>query len=304
MSHVDNRFRWDHGREVACAKSRSPLPQSQLMNGIIDLGQARMCVGVLEWSAFSGFSCQRLEAYRRGGTIVDWHEYRLTYGRSTWSDSMTKGWEQYQIEARDLFRSLGLFAEVEESIKGVRGEHAVDVWVWGKILGFDVQWAVECKCWKTNVPKEKVLALKTLVEDVGADKGFLLSEIGFQSGAIRMARQSNIVLTSIEDLRENSQLPAVEAIVGKLFLRQRAVEKKLRLLNHSESGFNLAIPQARQTISYLPAAFDAAARGQYPIGYYLDWDDKELQAGSLEELVKGANRLIDEAEEVARKFLR
>ena len=46
---------------------------------------------------------------------------------------------------------------------------------------------LECKHWKTCIPKEKVMVLQAIVQDIGADKGFLLSEIGFQSGAIAAA---------------------------------------------------------------------------------------------------------------------
>ena len=50
--------------------------------------------------------------------------------------------------------------------------------------------------------KEKVLALQAIVADAGAHRGFLLSESGFQSGAITSARTSNITLTTSRYPRE------------------------------------------------------------------------------------------------------
>jgi len=101
--------------------------------------------------------------------------------------SMSVHWREYQQRAADFFRRLGLTAIVEHEVEGARGHHAVNVYVEGLFHGIPLKWVVECKAWKTNVPKEKVMALSSIVQDVGADRGFLLSETGFQAGAIRAA---------------------------------------------------------------------------------------------------------------------
>jgi hypothetical protein len=78
------------------------------------------------------------------------------------------------------------------------------VFVTGSVYGFEIQWVIECKDCTFNIPKEKVLALQAIVQDVGVDRGILLSGAGFQSGAIRLSRNTNITLTSLSDLRANS----------------------------------------------------------------------------------------------------
>ncbi|MVF25048.1 restriction endonuclease [Methylocaldum sp. BRCS4] len=114
-------------------------------------------------------------------------------------------WREYQNQAAAFFRQLGLTAEIEFQVEGVRGVHVVDVYATGNFNGIDFTWVVECKAWKSNVPKEKVMVLTSIVQDVGADRGFLLSEVGFQSGAIRAAQNSNITLTSIEELSHSTK---------------------------------------------------------------------------------------------------
>jgi hypothetical protein len=52
------------------------------------------------------------------------------------------------------------------------------------------------------IPKEKVFALRSIVEDTGADRGFLMAQSGYQSGALEAARLTNVVLTSLADLKE------------------------------------------------------------------------------------------------------
>jgi hypothetical protein len=115
-----------------------------------------------------------------------------------------KAWKKYQEEAAEYFRSIGLNAETDVTIKGVRTSHDVDVLVTSHYVGFDITWIVECKHWKNPVNKFHVLGLREIVSDVGADRGILLSESGFQSGAIEAANLTNIQVTSIEDMRNNA----------------------------------------------------------------------------------------------------
>ncbi len=109
-------------------------------------------------------------------------------------------WKKYQEDAAAYFRSLGLNAETDVKVKGARTSHDVDVLVTSHYVGFDIKWVVECKCWKTPVNKLHVLGLREIVSDVGADRGILLSESGFQSGAIEAACLTNIQVTSIADV--------------------------------------------------------------------------------------------------------
>lgn len=65
-----------------------------------------------------------------------------------------------------------------------------------------ITWVCECKLWKNPIPKEKVLTLYEITQDVGADRGFLFSESGFQSGAIRATKNTNITLSSLDELKD------------------------------------------------------------------------------------------------------
>lgn len=110
---------------------------------------------------------------------------------------MATDWRDYQEEAAALFRSMGLDAVTNETIQGVRTKHDVDVVVRSHYAGFDVTWLVECKHWKSPVSKLHVLALREIVSDTGADRGILLCEVGFQSGAIEAANLTNVQVTSL-----------------------------------------------------------------------------------------------------------
>lgn len=95
-------------------------------------------------------------------------------------------------------------------MEGARASHDVDVLVTYRHAGLELVWIVECKAWKSRVTKEKVLALRSVVEDVGADKGVLLAEGGFQSGAVKATTKSNVIASSLAELRVRASDSLVE----------------------------------------------------------------------------------------------
>lgn len=117
---------------------------------------------------------------------------------------MANDWKDYQDEAAAFFRGLGLDAQTDVRVQGVRTHHDVDVVVRLHQVGFEVLWLVECKHWRAPVSKLHILALREIVADVGADRGILLSEAGFQSGAIEAAKLANVQPTSLAELQQTA----------------------------------------------------------------------------------------------------
>lgn len=132
---------------------------------------------------------------------------------------MATNWIEYQEETAAFFRSLALDAQTNVSVQGVRTRHDVDVLVKSHHAGFDVTWIIECKHWKSRVSKLHVLALREIVTDVGADRGILLSEAGFQSGAIEAATLTNVRVTSLADVRGTASFEIVSMRLRELYDR-------------------------------------------------------------------------------------
>lgn len=133
-------------------------------------------------------------------------------------------WKRYQYDAAQLLSELGFAVQVEDQITSSRGAtHEVDVSARRAVAGVEVLWVVECKLWRSRVGKEKVAALSAICEDLGADRGLLMSETGFQSGALQMASGRNITLTSLEDLRAT-------AAVDLQLARQHQADDRLRVV--------------------------------------------------------------------------
>lgn len=114
-------------------------------------------------------------------------------------------WRDYQDSVALALAAVGCQTRVEEKIRGVRATHKVDVSARFCQHGITQLWIVECKDHAEPVRKEKVLTLQQIVSDVGADRGLLFCEVGFQAGAITATNRSNITLTSLTDFEERSK---------------------------------------------------------------------------------------------------
>ena len=202
-------------------------------------------------------------------------------------------WQEYQQQAAKFFRSLGLVAQVETVIEGVRGTHEIDVYVTGKFHGIDFKWAVECKAWRSNVPKEKVLAFASIIQDIGADRGFLLSEQGFQSGAIRMAQKSNITLTSLEDLANLAEEEAIDAAIGSMSWRLQKARNRLRFIKKEKFNDEYIPPttECLAELMILESVMQDAHQLGFPVLYYAG-----PKIESLDELLQKAEQVISKAE--------
>jgi restriction system protein len=216
-------------------------------------------------------------------------------------------WKEYQEEAAEFFRSLGLDANTDASIQGVRTKHNVDVLVKSHHYGFDVTWIVECKHWKESVSKLHVLALREIVTDTGADRGILLCEAGFQSGAVEAASLTNVQVTSLAHLNVTAceQISAVRLRelyerVERCSVRYWEIPKEKRIEDDlrqdvGEVGYNGA--------SMLDVCRDMLSRaslGQYPFhcesmaSYFTPKLQQEFQSAT--QVVEVVNELVQELE--------
>lgn len=218
------------------------------------------------------------------------------------------GWARYQEEVAAFFRILGLDAETNQPVEGVRGVHAIDVLVTGKLAGMDIQWLVECKQWRTRVKKSAVLAHQAIVADVGADRGFVMAEAGYQSGALRVARQSNTQLTSLAKLRPDTEAYVRERALASF---QRRADGCRRRLGHftalTGNGANSRTMRVLSgagdvvalygRLSAIETGLQAARSDDLPSLYGFDLATGSPQVAQTPgELIEGLSSTLDELE--------
>lgn len=205
---------------------------------------------------------------------------------------MATTWQEYQEEVSAFFRSLGLDATTNHSVRGVRTSHDIDVFVRSHHVGFDVIWIVECKHWSTPVTKLHVLALREIVTDVGADRGILLCETGFQSGALEAATLTNVHATSLSALRGTASAELTAMRLRELFDRAEScgvrywnipkdarIEAGLRPGGSSGYSGNVVVELARDLLG-------KALRASYPFvlesmqGYMIFGEDRQFASAT------------------------
>src|SRR2546426_12284633 len=99
-----------------------------------------------------------------------------------------RDWRAYQREVADAFREAGFTATVDAVISGARATHRIDVLIEPNDgSGTPRRWLAECKYQRRNVTKAVVLTLKGALDDIGAERGFVVSETAFQPAAVAAA---------------------------------------------------------------------------------------------------------------------
>ncbi|MDA9555094.1 restriction endonuclease [Pelobium sp.] len=161
---------------------------------------------------------------------------------------MTKNWYDFQESIRSYFLTLGCEAKTNVSIHGVRTKHDIDIFITSKFLGIEIKWIIEAKKWKTKVSKLHVLALRQIVDDIGADKGFIIADSGFQKGAIESTKNTNIYLLTFQQLIEFSKniihkeiLEGYHKRLNLLLNRYYSHDKKIRIkyeLREESGGYD------------------------------------------------------------------
>jgi len=180
-------------------------------------------------------------------------------------------WRTYQQDVATFFRSLGLEATTDEPVHGVRTTHSVDVAVRWTHFGLNLLWIIECKHWRRRVSKVHVLALQSIVEQVGADRGLMMCEAGFQTGAEEVARRSNVHLTSLSDLRVSAEYELGMIGLRTLLARVRECRRRywqLDKLRRIQSGLRPPVGvfgySVTATLEAVEAHINAGFAGHWP----------------------------------------
>jgi hypothetical protein len=132
-----------------------------------------------------------------------------------------ESWEQLEELVAAILSECGMLAKRQVTLNLPRGKVDVDVFAEEQVDGIIHRTICECKFWKANVPKEVVHAFRTVMQETGANRGYIISRAGFQSGAYDAARATNIELVTFSEFQERyfdkwyrNRVWAVERSIG------------------------------------------------------------------------------------------
>lgn len=111
-------------------------------------------------------------------------------------------WEELEDTVAAILRECGMEAQRQVTLTLPRGAVDVDVEATETRDGIPYRIICECKNWQANVPRQVVHAFRTVMNETGAHRGFIISRAGFQAGAIDAARDTNIDLVTFEEFQE------------------------------------------------------------------------------------------------------
>lgn len=94
-----------------------------------------------------------------------------------------------------------MHVETEKTVTTVRGTVEIDVYAEEFSDGRKNTILCECKYWKSAVPQNMVHGFRTVMGDFGANKGYIISSGGFQSGAYEAARNTPIELVTWDEFQ-------------------------------------------------------------------------------------------------------
>lgn len=130
-------------------------------------------------------------------------------------DKEPETWEELQNFVGQLFIECGFETEISKIKKTARGQKEIDVYAKDISGEFNPVILIECKHWNKAVNQEVIHAFRTVVDDFGADSGFIVSKSGFQEGCYETVKHTNIRLVSLRELEQKYHSRWTQAMVNK-----------------------------------------------------------------------------------------
>lgn len=136
-----------------------------------------------------------------------------------------KDWLDLQNKVAYILNSCGYTVETPKKIRTARGEVEIDVYA----NDSDISVVCECKYWESNIPQNIIFSFRSVVGDIGANKGIVIAKSGFQSGAYENIRNTNIELKTWEDFSEQCVEKYLKTNIKKLL---KMKSRLFRLASH------------------------------------------------------------------------
>lgn len=118
------------------------------------------------------------------------------------SSRVPGGWKDLENSVAAILAECGMTVQQGVRVDLPRGHVDIDVLAEDTVEDISIRTVCECKDWSTNVPQEKVHAFRTVMLEIGAHRGYIITRTGFQAGAIEAARSTNIELLTYDEFQE------------------------------------------------------------------------------------------------------
>ncbi|MCF6156809.1 MAG: hypothetical protein E3K36_16575 [Candidatus Brocadia sp.] len=118
-------------------------------------------------------------------------------------DHEPNDWKILQEGVCRIFNEIGLKAEINKEITTPRGKVSLDVFAIDPGSVDKIQYVVECKNWNSSIPQSVIHLFTTVIHEVGAHVGYIVSKHGFQKGSLEYLRNTNINALTFKDFQNH-----------------------------------------------------------------------------------------------------
>lgn len=156
------------------------------------------------------------------------------------SESYERGLELEKLVAR-LFRSKGYDVKHNVKLAGKSGvEHQIDVYAEFRAPLHTSKVVVECKSYDKPVDKDIVMKLVHEVQDLGVDRGILVTTSYFTTDAVSTAKGYNVDLwdgTKLRELLKEIRAEEISVPINVFYVKPTiSAEKAIEIVNNSLKG--------------------------------------------------------------------
>lgn len=113
-----------------------------------------------------------------------------------------KTWQTLQEGVAKTLSECGFTVEIEKTIQSARGMVELDVYAEEIVSGRKYVIVCECKHWKNRIPQTVIHSFRTVVSEIGANVGYIISPKGFQRGALKSSDLTNLKLVTWREFQD------------------------------------------------------------------------------------------------------
>lgn len=103
-------------------------------------------------------------------------------------------WKDLQNKVSEILTRCGFSTQIEKKVKLARGSKEIDVYAEENIDFRKYSIIIECKYWKSNINQDIIHGFRTVANDLGCNKAYIISTSNFQKGAYEAIENTNIEL--------------------------------------------------------------------------------------------------------------
>jgi hypothetical protein len=119
------------------------------------------------------------------------------------TSTLPKSWRDLQDAVARILHECSFSVETDKPISTPRGAVIIDISAEETVQGRINTILCECKYWKRRIPQSVIHSFRTVMSDIGANHGYIISLRGFQSGSISAAKSTNIHLVTLDEFQNN-----------------------------------------------------------------------------------------------------